>query len=214
MTALIDLTGKKFVKLTVLTRAKSSNSGHTMWQCQCECGNKPIVDAGNLRSGHSTQCRSCQVSERSTTHGLRRHPLYGVWINMKARCSNKKHDMYHRYGGRGITICEKWVDSFQSFYNDMIDGYAYGLQIDRRNNDGNYEPDNCRWLTRAENMQNSSKAKLTFEQVLMIRIKNNYGISVRSLSVMYNMGYDQILAIVNGKSWKNIANENYLREVR
>jgi len=84
-------------------------------------------------------------------HGLCKHPLYQVYHGMKKRCYYEKHNQYHNYGGRGITVCDRWLESFENFYADVIEGYEKGLQLDRRDNNGNYEPSNCRWVTKQQN---------------------------------------------------------------
>lgn len=94
-------------------------------------------------------------------HGLSDHPLYTVWRSMKRRCYNPKHTKYDRYGGRGIKVCSSWLDSFITFYTAVVDGYKEGLELDRINNDGNYEPDNVRWVTRQQNLMNTSSRKGT-----------------------------------------------------
>ena len=94
-------------------------------------------------------------------HGLRGHPLYDVWAGMKARCSNKNHYGYKRYGGRGIKVCETWEKNFEFFYNwSLLNGYRKGLQLDRVDNDGDYEPENCRWVTRTVNMNNADRSSV------------------------------------------------------
>ena len=94
-------------------------------------------------------------------HGLRKHPLYSVWANIKTRCFNRNNSHYERWGGRGITMCNEWKNSFKAFYNwAMSNGYQEGLTIDRIDNDGNYEPSNCRWVT--VKIQNSNKRNVKF----------------------------------------------------
>ena len=92
-------------------------------------------------------------------HGLYKHPLHVVWRSMRNRCKNSKYSQYKDYGGRGIKVCERW-DSFKTFYEDVIEGYSQGLQLDRINNDGNYEPTNIRWVTRQQSLYNKRKGKL------------------------------------------------------
>lgn len=94
------------------------------------------------------------------THGLTKHPLFGIWMEMKKRCYNKNYKQFYDYGGRGIKICDEWLNDFQTFYNFCLkNGWKYGLQIDRKDNDKNYTPDNCRFVTHADNVRNARKTK-------------------------------------------------------
>ena len=110
----IDLTGEKFRKWNVLRKSKPS-SGHTMWSCICECGRLSDIYSRHLRTGKSKGCLMCAIS----THGMSKYPEWIVWMAMRSRCLNKNHVAYKQYGGRGITICDRWVDSFENFYEDM-----------------------------------------------------------------------------------------------
>ncbi len=154
-----DLTGMKFGRLTVIEPAKKHGK-RTAWKCVCDCGKTVEAITCNLTRGHSLSC-GCLKKERLTTHGLRSrtwsHPLYGVWDNMRQRCLNPNATGYHRYGGRGIQVCKEWADSFECFFAwAMKAGYQKGLQIDRADNDGDYCPENCRWVTRSQNQNNRS----------------------------------------------------------
>ncbi|NSW82555.1 MAG: hypothetical protein HPY90_04640 [Syntrophothermus sp.] len=150
----IDLVGKKFGRLTVIGQADVKRR-NLHWECQCECGNIVVVAGVNLKNGHTRSC-GCWKNElmetfgrRTTTHGLKRHRLYRIWSKMKERCNNPRSKFYELYGGRGIKVCEEWANDFQAFYDwAMANGYREGLTIDRKNNDGDYEPENCRWVTR------------------------------------------------------------------
>ena len=105
-------------------------------------------------------CHSCTVTLKNTTHGLYYHPLKGVYNTMKQRCSNKNVRMFYRYGARGITVCKEWKDDFKKFYSWAIaNGYKQGLSVDRINNDGNYEPLNCQWITIRENIAKEARLK-------------------------------------------------------
>ena len=168
MGKLIDLSGQKFGRLTVIERAGVTVHGeHAKWVCLCECGNATTVIGKNLRNGNTTSCgcfrkeQMSQIGKANKTHGKSHSRLHMVWAGMIGRCNDPNKPCYKYYGGRGITVCDEWRNNFQAFYDwAMGNGYdpnaLYGeCTIDRINNDGNYEPSNCRWVTMAE--QNNNK---------------------------------------------------------
>ena len=153
---LIDITGKRFGKLTVLMREKNNMRGKSRWLCRCDCGETSIVEGVNLRNGHSKSCSS-SCSQRQHGYGGRknRKSEYMIWSQMKDRCTNKNNKNFHHYGGRGIIVCKEWMDSFEQFLKDMGSRPSDMHSIDRIDVDGNYDPNNCRWATHKEQMNNT-----------------------------------------------------------
>ena len=155
MSDVVELTGKVFGYLTVIKREGSDNSGRAVWMYKCICGKFKTARGKDLVQGKITSC-GCMKGKLNETHGLTNSKIYKTWISMKMRCENKNANGYKNYGGRGIAICEDWKDNFVSFYKWATENnYKKELSIDRINNDGNYEPSNCRWADRITQQNNT-----------------------------------------------------------
>lgn len=170
MPALLDLTGQRFTRLTVLGRAGLTGNRHPAWRCRCDCGNITVVGGGELRTGNTRSC-GCyrrdvmpELSRKnSTTHGHSVGSLaneFRIWVGMIMRCTNPKDTSYSNYGGRGIVVCERWR-SFDDFIADVGPRPSRRHSIDRHpNNDGDYEPANVRWATDVEQARNKRNNRI------------------------------------------------------
>lgn len=165
------MVGKKFGRLFVVSRLQPNTSRHDKWNCVCDCGRERTPFGASLRSGETRSC-GCVAAEKSKsrwllpnveararqslkskTHGLSKSGMYKSWADMKQRCQKIDHKWYPSYGGRGITVCERWL-TFENFRQDMADTWLPGLQIGRENNDLGYHKSNCRWETAAQQQAN------------------------------------------------------------
>ena len=199
MTKVIDLTGKKFGRLTVIKQDKESK--RTKWICKCECGNIKSVYACHLKDGSSTSCGCFQkekVKQSNSKHGYTKTSLHNRWKTMKQRCCNKNDKNYKNYGGRGITVCDEWND-FENFKNwALLNGYEQGLQLDRIDNNKGYSPDNCRWCKASVNNHNRrNTAKID-------------GIPLTDFAEIHNLTYSHIhyiyYRLINGNIIPNTEN--------
>lgn len=151
-----DLTGMRFARLVVVGAAEPMSGGRA-WECRCDCGSTKVIRGTSLVSSHTKSC-GCFLHEMGIllklSHGMHGRSEYEIWSGMKKRCMNPKSTGWHKYGARGITVCDRWVKSFADFYKDMGPRPSSNHSIDRINNYGNYEPSNCRWATVKEQAAN------------------------------------------------------------
>lgn len=160
-----DLTGRVFGKLKVIALDRARRPG-CYWRVVCECGVEKSVRSDSLRRGDTVSCgcfRAEHRSEKATTHGLTDTSIYAIWYSIKARCLSPTSPAFHRYGGRGISVCDRWLD-FNLFYEDMGDRPFENAQIDRIDNNGSYCKENCRWVTCKENQRNKSSNRMVSYQ--------------------------------------------------
>lgn len=198
MTKALDLVGQRFGRLVVIERAENNKWGQSRWRCKCDCGNEIVTTANSLTRGHSKSC-GCYNLEKcierlpvKRTHCLSRTPLYRSWILMKQRCFNSDRKDWMEYGGRGITICDEWLDSSKFFEWALVNGYKEGLTLDRIDTNGNYEPSNCRWATAKEqtrNRRNTVKTTFHGEEITLGELSERYDIPYTTLWWRYKHGH-------------------------
>jgi hypothetical protein len=160
----IDLEGRKFGYLTVGNISHKSKNGY-YWDCLCDCGKSSVVLATRLINGNTKSCGHLKGNKGvGRSHGMRYTKIYSCWKNMKIRCNNPKSENYYLYGGRGITVCDRWMESFENFYEDMKEGHNDSLSLERIEVNGNYCKQNCRWVTMAQQAKNKrNTAYLTYK---------------------------------------------------
>jgi hypothetical protein len=199
-----DLAGLRFERLLVL-RYSHSASNHAWWLCACDCGNETVADGSMLRDGRWKSCgclKREQIIARSTKHGHKSRAgashAWNSWMNMTRRCTNPEHPRYPDWGGRGITICEQWQD-FRNFLADMGEPPP-GMTLDRRDNNGNYTPENCRWATSHEQKVNSRNFKLTPDVIAEAGRLRVTGLSMAVIGTQLGLNRHTVSRALSGKS--------------
>lgn len=187
-----DLTGRIFGALTTLN-PEHSDGRKRYWRFLCACGRQCVKTGADVQKetkrGGTPNC-GCMtgqlIGRKNTTHGMTKHPAYAVWRSMLARCTRKTHRAWKDYGGRGIVVCQKWVDSFAQFWEDMGPTYVRGLDLDREDNNGPYSPENCRWVPRRQNTMNR---RISVRAVDVPELANVTGIARSTLYYRVRRGW-------------------------
>lgn len=220
MSKLIDLTGQKFGRLTVIERAGSDKYKNAMWLCKCDCEKqaKCVVNGSYLRQGLSQSCGCYNRelnSERMKTHGESKTRLYKLWVGMKTRCYNQNRKSYKYYGAEGKAVCDEWKDSFKAFYDwSMSNGYQDNLTIERIDNSKGYSPDNCKWATMKEQSNNTRRNHLIEykgKKQNLTQWAEELNINYNSLESRVNrLHWDVDRAFKEPKKMKSKRSSNYL----
>ena len=188
-----DLTGKRFGRLVVIAATEERQHRKVVWKCKCDCGNESYANSGALLSGRTRSCGCLMHESRGKsriTHHKSKSRLYVLYNGIKARCLNPNNKAFKWYGGKGIKICDEWLNDFQAFYEwAMANGYAKGLTIDRIDSEKDYCPENCRWITIQEQQHNKkSNHYITCngETHTMTEWAKKTGININTLSSRIN----------------------------
>lgn len=184
-TRIKDMTGLRFGRLTVLGFVSTIHRTAT-WLCRCDCGNETVVSGHHLRrkSGNTESCGCGQG--RKTSHGMIHTTEYQSWQGMRARCNNPTNAAFGNYGGRGITVCERWQNSFENFFADMGEKPSPDHSLDRQDNNLGYSPENCRWATAAQQNNNSRNNRYLFF--------NGENLTIAQWATKLNTGSDTLSA--------------------
>lgn len=190
-----DMAGLRFTRVVVLNRTASDRNGNARWACLCDCGTQFETHGFNLRNGSTKSCGCLtteQLIERETRHGRSGTPEYLSWAGMFQRCNNANNVRYHRYGARGISVCERWKD-FAIFFADMGERPSSAHTLERIDGNGNYEPGNCKWATKAD--QNRNKCDNRYieykgQRLTVMDASKLAGLSFGGLKFRLNQGWD------------------------
>jgi len=203
-----DLTDRIFGRLTVVGKSEFRRNSKIFWDCICACGNSKTVRGGDICSGKIRSCGCLQKEiniKVNTTHGYAdKIREYNIWQSMKARCKNPSNSHYKNYGGRGIIVCDRWKESFVNFLTDMGMRPSDEHSIERINNDGNYEPENCKWGTEGEQQRNkTSNVWFEYNGIKMVQEEWAKKLNTDSRHIIYHLkngrSFDWILKFLSKK---------------
>ena len=195
-----DYTGLRYSYLEVIGPSEKTDAhGRHFWRTRCiACGREKDIDIRNLKEAQKKNAPiSCGcmkrvfISAANTTHGMSKHPAWAIWHSMKQRCTEPTHQAWKNYGGRGITVCERWLNSFENFWADMGPTYQAGLELDRRDNSKGYSPENCRWVSRKTNNRNRRSNRMVetpLGAMTVAELSERSGIGVTTLLYRLNAG--------------------------
>ena len=201
MGSYIDLTGQTYGRLTVLKRVGTKYNS-PLWECICVCGNIMFTVTSHLRSGNTFSCGCSRLNNKfryrhghagSNSSGKKPSPEYKTWSGMTKRCLNKKHKKYPDYGGRGISVCPRWLESFENFLEDMGIRPSSKHSIDRIDVNGNYEPNNCRWATtleQAHNKRNNVFYEYEDKRQVLADWAREFGTCPSNINRFFKRGFD------------------------
>ena len=205
----VDLTGNRYGRLVVVKDSLRRKNSCVMWECLCDCGNTTYVITSHLKSGAIRSCGCLRKEEnkvRLKTHGLSKSRLFRIWAGMISRCKNKTQSGYKNYGGRGISVCKEWNDSFSVFKDwAFAHGYNDNLTIERIDVNGNYCPENCKWITKAEQNNNTRQSHFVTIEGKTLTIKqwcDVYGISDKVVRCRIRRGWSEVNAITKPKFFR------------
>lgn len=214
----VDLTGRRFGRLVALdsTSVQKTNRRRVFWRCKCDCDNFVTTSAVALTTGETKSCGCLKAEGPRPKHGAAlksgKTPEYRVWMSMKKRCLNENDKTFPLYGGRGITVCAQWMHSFEQFLTDMGPRPSLGHSIDRIDNAGNYEPNNCRWGTHHQQAQNRKSTILEVEDVRRVFRLRAQGLTLKAIGAAVGISFSHVRQILSGRSWPDVYREVTRRE--
>lgn len=213
----LSIVGERRGRLEVLEMIYGGRNARV--RCRCDCGGEIVALAYNFRNGNTASCGCLAQEHRSAqgrrqgaiqgklnaTHGMSRTPTYIAWLEARKRCFNPKNKRYPYYGARGITMCQRWAESFDAFLADMGKRPDSALSLDRINNEGNYEPGNCRWATKLTQARNTRRVRTTWAGACEMRSRHAAGERLTDLAREFGMCHSNAQMIVTFKTWKTSA---------